>query len=143
MDLQTHLKQGFEYDLWANLQWIEVLPRFTSSGRAHAVLDHILGAQRIWLERVGGVVPSPDLERGDRARSSAAEWTRIVSLPDPGRVIAYHNLSGVPFSNTFEHIALHVINHGTYHRGHLRGLADAEGLTDFPETDLIRFYREA
>lgn len=39
-------------------------------------------------------------------------------------------------------VAHHVFNHGTYHRGHLRGLADAAGFEDFPETDLIRFYRE-
>jgi uncharacterized damage-inducible protein DinB len=42
---------------------------------------------------------------------------------------------------TIGEIAHHVINHGTYHRGHLRGLCDAAEFTEFPDTDLIKFYR--
>jgi uncharacterized damage-inducible protein DinB len=39
-------------------------------------------------------------------------------------------------------IAAHVVNHGTYHRGQLRERAEADGLDDFPETDLILFFRQ-
>ncbi len=43
--------------------------------------------------------------------------------------------------NFVSEITEHVINHGTYHRGHLRGLAEAEGIS-FPDTDLIVYLRE-
>ena len=39
-------------------------------------------------------------------------------------------------------MAHHVLNHGTYHRGHLRGLAYAEGWDDFHDTDYSAWLRE-
>lgn len=62
-------------------------------------------------------------------------WRRIISEADLDSVL---EMTGDRKISALDLIQ-HVMNHGTYHRGHLRGLAEAEGLTDFPETDIVRF----
>ena len=69
-------------------------------------------------------------------------WKMVVTDTPLDLWIDYRNMAGFEFKNTVAQIATHVVNHGTYHRGQLRGLAQAEGLEAFPETDLIGFYRE-
>jgi uncharacterized damage-inducible protein DinB len=69
-------------------------------------------------------------------------WKMVLTDGPLEQPIVYRNLSGFEFTNTIGQIASHVINHGSYHRGQLRGQAHAEGLETFPETDLIVFYRE-
>jgi uncharacterized damage-inducible protein DinB len=144
MDLRDWLAEGFEYDLWANKIWLDSLDRFQDLGQANRILEHIHNAQRIWLERCGGVAPA---NQGDEHLSAIMErmaraWQALIAERDLDETIDYKNLAGKEFSNTLGEIALHVVNHGTYHRGHLRGVADKEGLDDFGETDLILFFRE-
>lgn len=72
----------------------------------------------------------------------AQVWRLFLDDADLDQEVAYVNMAGQHYVNTVEQIALHVINHGTYHRGHLRGLAESEGLDDFNDTDLILYFRE-
>lgn len=144
MDLRRFLHTGFEYDLWANRQWLTALGGFTDLLPAQSVLDHILAAQRIWLERIGAQVPvqTEDTSLADRFGVVTRVWTAVVGTADLDQAITYRTFAGDDYTDSLSRIALHVINHGTYHRGQLRGLAQAEGRTDFPETDLIRYFRE-
>lgn len=74
-----------------------------------------------------------------KIEANFAAWHSVLSQRDLGEVIHYQNLAGVPQSRALVDIALHVINHGTYHRGQLREMA-----TDgFPETDFILFAMES
>ncbi len=144
MDLRASLQEGFDYDLWANRKWLEALPNLPFEAQARRTLDHIVGAQHIWLTRC-----LSEEEAGQRLSDLAqdleakhAGWTELLRTCDPGAFVSYTTLSGDSWFNTVEQIARHVVNHGTYHRGQLRGLAEAAEFMDFPETDLIRFFRE-
>lgn len=144
MDLVTFLKNGFEYDRWANRQWLARLGGFKHMERPLQVLEHILGAQKTWLTRCGvdleQVTTDQPLER--LFGTTADTWIQLIDEVNLDEIIDYTTSAGVKYSQPFAQIALHVINHGTYHRGHLRGLADAEGYQNFPETDLIFYLRE-
>ena len=144
MDLRQDLIERFDYDLWANRQWWTALGRLKDLARAQATLEHILTAQRVWLSRMGVEVSqaSENLGIDDVAVFVNRAWKMVVTDSALDQPITYRNLAGFEFTNTVGQIANHVVNHGTYHRGQLRGQAHAEGLESFPETDLIVFYRE-
>lgn len=144
MDLRQDLIERFDYDLWANRQWWTALGKLKDLARAQATLEHILTAQRVWLSRMGVEVSqaSENLGIDDVAVFVNRAWKMVVTDSSLDQPITYRNLAGFEFTNSVAQIANHVINHGTYHRGQLRGQAQAEGLENFPETDLIVFYRE-
>ncbi len=138
-ELRRHLIQGIEYDLWANLQWVEVLEQITD---AEPVMRHVAWANQIWLGRVCGspLEAEPDIALQAQLKDSAAHWREILAGEPPARAIEWTRIrDGVHQSGTLESIVRHVINHGTYHRGQLRGLAQSQGFDAFPETDFILF----
>ena len=56
--------------------------------------------------------------------------------------IDYKTMKGDAYSNTAEEILVHVINHGTFHRGQVITMLRELGFTQFPSTDLITFLRQ-
>ncbi len=137
------LRLGFEYDLWANIRWLNALSKFPNPERPQEILGHILFAHEIWLNRcfLEKAVLSHDLT--PRSFSDAiALWIAALDTADTFQEIAYTTRLGEPFVNTFGEICQHVINHGSYHRGQLRGLAEMFRIESFPETDYILFLRE-
>lgn len=134
----------FDYDLWATRRWLSALPNLQNLGRAHEILEHMLMAQRTWLTRIGVEVPpqASDFEISALFVQLNGVWKWVAEDADLNAVVEYQNMQGDRFRNTIREIATHVVNHGTYHRGQLRGLAEAEGFEGFPDTDLIMFLRE-
>jgi len=144
MEWNRFISQAFDYDQWANSQWLDRLDGFKNLDRAFQVLEHILDAQLIWLVRCGAIVrpQSGDLPLKQLFDDSVGGWQTMVRSTDFDEPITYRNFQGVEFTQPFGEIALHVVNHGTYHRGQLRGFAEADGYVGFPETDLIFYLRE-
>jgi uncharacterized damage-inducible protein DinB len=138
------LRTGFEYDLWANMRWYSALRLMKSQEKASPALQHILTTQRTWLERCG--VPVEEIPRAaTRAAFEVANqaWLQVIASQPLDKVIAYNDSRARPHQRPLGEIAWHVINHGTFHRGHLRGLAQAENFDEFSDTDLIIFFDEA
>ncbi len=148
MDLRAHLAEGFDYDVWANRRWIAALPLFADDTRPREVMQHIYFAQRIWLLRAHEWLglDAPDLPEGwspEKMERVMAEFQSLLSNADLDQVHHWTRMrDGLARSNTLGQIVRHVINHGTYHRGHLRGLAEAAGIADFPDTDYIFYLDE-
>ncbi len=67
------------------------------------------------------------------------KWKEVLATEDSDRSIIYCRTAGEQFTTSLWVIARHVVNHGTYHRGELRGLCRARGEIDFPETDFSLF----
>lgn len=55
--------------------------------------------------------------------------------------VEYANLRGVLFRQPRWQLAMHVVNHSTYHRGQLVTMMRRSGLERIPNTDLVRFQR--
>jgi uncharacterized damage-inducible protein DinB len=138
------LQHAFEYDAWANRRWSGYLTQFKNSSRAIEIFQHMLNAQMIWLNRCGVIVEfdKTDQDLANVAENNAQAWRMFLDGADLYQTIAYTNMAGETFSNTVAEIATQVINHGTYHRGHLRGIAECEGIS-FQDTDWIIFLRES
>lgn len=140
--MREFLLRGFDYDVWANRKWIEALGRFPDGTEALNVFEHIVNAQRVWLLRCGIVVQQVEnVAFSDLIQSYSSTWKGFLEDADLNAEIEYTSFAGDEYISLLGDIASHVINHGTYHRGHLRALAERAGI-EFPETDLIAYSRK-
>jgi uncharacterized damage-inducible protein DinB len=149
------LKQHIAYTRWSTdllLRAVEQIPPehlthdFQTADRT--ILDtlaHNFGADRIWLQRVAGE-PNTGISDADRHLAALQHgWPPIherwlTLLDDPSRVVHYQDMKGNPYSSPLWQIVLHVVNHGTHHRGQVSGFLRTLGHTP-PPLDLIRYYR--
>ena len=133
-------EQGFQYDGWATQRWIEFLGEDSED---RSIISHMLGAHMIWLVRCRGESLSelpripPTIAELNRIRD---DWMEYLAANRHDPRIHFTRMDGQQRSLLVSEIVAHALNHGTYHRGELRGLCRARGVTDFPETDLALFY---
>jgi len=146
------LKHLLDYGSWANrtaLQSIQLAPAATP--RASAILAHVIGAERLWLDRLLGVPPSmavwPDLSWDQCSESLQAmqeTWEAYLgglSEADLDRRISYTNTKGERWENSIRDVLLHVSLHGSYHRGQIATLLRQSGAAP-AYTDYIEAVRQ-
>jgi len=115
---------------------------------------HMYQADAAWFGRIHGnpdsqttsYPPKPDLAglASDwfGVLDAAVRWSVGLGEADWGGAIAYKDSRGNEHTTPLLPIILHVVNHGSYHRGQVSSLLRQSGLTP-PNTDLINFYRQA
>ncbi len=138
------LIEGIDYDLWATQAWLPVLEKFKNREQADEVMNHILYAQRLWINRLAEALgeehpeSTDGLDLSEALAKSAEQWKQIISRMDLEVPVTWHRrFDGITRTMTSGELALHISMHGSYHRGELRGLAKAEGLEEFYNTDLL------
>ncbi|MCU0316141.1 MAG: hypothetical protein MUC92_06070 [Fimbriimonadaceae bacterium] len=132
-----------DYEVWATTAWIEALPNFKDQRRAAKIITHILGCFSGWLPLISDWNHDVKLLVSEDPKTLHArliEKVRESAEGDLERRVTFTGAGGVERSLTAGELIHHMLNHATYHRGHLRGLAEAEGLEDFPETDSVKFF---
>ncbi len=119
----------------------------------HTLL-HIWDAQDIWLERLNGRSPqtwpsasfkgTKDELIGRTLNSSTLiiEKVRRYSEEELQAGVNYTTMKGNSGNAPRYQMFMHVINHGTYHRGQLITMLRLVGLSELPASDLIAYYRE-
>lgn len=140
--MSAELVRLFDYDLWANRAWLGYLSARGWPDTETAVLGHVLAASAVWLSRLEGESPAAmPMPAVDEATLAAlhGRWTGELARRALTEVVNYRRFNGDRTESEVGDIARHVVNHGTYHRGELRGLCRACGDESFPETDYIRF----
>ncbi|MEW5974809.1 MAG: DinB family protein [Acidobacteriota bacterium] len=118
-----------------------------------ATLLHIYQAEWIWYRRWQG--ESPSAFPADDASTLATlreAWLELEMqvrrfLAEVGpeglqRVYDYRLLKGQPGSSAFWQMAVHVVNHASYHRGQVTTMLRQLGATPAQTMDLIAFFRE-
>ena len=155
-DLDQHL----EYSAWATNRLLEVVVELseedlqrdfkTSDRTIVGTLAHVFAADRIWLDRVLGRRREKFIEDKDRdLRWLRENWPGIhkgwhqwlaAHTVDLNAPVSYTDLQGNSQNSLPGEIILHVVNHGTHHRGQVSGFLRMLGQTP-PPLDLIRFYR--
>lgn len=114
-------------------------------------LVHVFAADRIWLARVRGESRPTFVDPADRDLTLLQTewpalherwrvWLRDQTDAEAERVIAYRDTKGNAYSQPLWQIILHLVNHGTHHRGQVSGFLRSMGYTP-PALDLIAFYR--
>lgn len=157
------IRTFYDYNAWANrraLSGAEKLsteqftkPLGSSFPSVRDTLAHICGAEWIWLERFEGRSPSalpssaqfPDVESlrlhwGDQGQR-LLNFVRSLTQGDLDRELEYKTLKFGIYRNPLWQSMLHVVNHGTYHRGQVTTLLRQLGAEPL-STDLMHFYRE-
>ena len=68
------------------------------------------------------------------------EWAKPLTDESVAASVSFTDLKGNPHTQPLWQIILHVVNHGTHHRGQVSGFLRTLGHTP-PPLDLIAFYR--
>jgi len=124
----------------------------TSHGSIHATLTHMVGAEKVWLERWLGS-PQPFLKaaeidsleslRGiwETTGYDIAKWLGAMTDKKLQNTFEAKTSKGDIFVNTFQEAFQHVVNHSSYHRGQIVGMMRQLGAQPIG-TDMILFFRE-
>lgn len=135
--VRSHFLTLWKYERWANNEWLQALPGFSSRVEAERVFRHIIGCYADWamdldasLKFTEEDIVIPDSMEGLYSfwEGVSARWPldHVAETTDAGHL-------------TIGEVVQHVLNHSTYHRGQLRGIAQSEGWAGFPETDFARW----
>lgn len=160
MDPIVHLR----YHTWATALIFEAVKKLSaedyekdrggSHGGIKTTLIHIFKADNVWFSRVTGEpfgnihdVPVPEslaeLEKEWMTLLQRLQnWFRQLQPNQFGIEIRYTNSQGVPCSTPLWQVVLHLVNHGTLHRGQIVAMLRQLGVKP-PGTDLMMFYRES
>ena len=155
------LRGHIGYTAWASRCLVESASRLsrdeltrdfgTADRSVLGTLVHIFAADRIWLARLEGL-PSPAyvtdadyrwsvLENDWRALHARwVEWAHGLTDEAAAARVSYRDLSGNPWQQPLWQLVLHVVNHGTHHRGQVSGFLRAMGHVP-PKLDLVNYYR--
>ena len=156
--LRTHI----EYSAWASRRMVDAAAQLTPDeltrdfGTADksvlGTLVHVFAADRIWLARIAGAAKSPFTTDTDfqlsvlqndwpQVYEGWRRWAAGLTEESAHTLHAYQDLRGRQWQQPVWMIVLHVVNHGTHHRGQAAGFLRSMGHTP-PPLDLIFYYRE-
>lgn len=153
----TALAAHLSYSAWASRRLLDFAAGIpgahltqeiaNSHGGILKTFQHVYYADRIWLARMEGAVPTDfaDPEPGPTLAELNDRWFGILerletwaAQQDSNRIVAYKNIKGEDFAKPIYLILLHVVNHATYHRGQIAAMLRQLGHVP-PFTDLIYY----
>jgi uncharacterized damage-inducible protein DinB len=157
-DLREHLT----YSAWASQRLVhaaselseaELLRDFQTSDRTVlATLVHTFAADRVWLARMRKLPNPPYSTPADYHLSVLQdqwpevhrgwdEWLQSLTGGDVSQDLTYQDMRGNTWTQPIWQLILHVVNHGTHHRGQVSGFLRMMGRTP-PVLDLVAYYRQ-
>jgi uncharacterized damage-inducible protein DinB len=159
----AYLQTLLDYHYWARdivLDAVTVLPRekFTqpvesSFKSLRDTVAHMYAADFVWYARWMGKAPQGLIayDRFPDATSLRTAWKDLEAdvrqlvnnLGEAGmtQLFDYTLLSGAPDTAPFWQMLVHVVNHGSYHRGQVTTLMRQLGAHPPKPTDMIAFFR--
>lgn len=164
MTLDSLLKDYTRYNYWANTRLVAWLQAATeaqltqtlesSFPSIRATVQHLWGAEAIWLERLRGHSPTTFISLQFQGScqevlqhwiKASADFTSFVAVQEDAffqQTFEYKNLAGEAFQTAAKEMIQHCMNHSTYHRGQLITLGRQVGLGKAPQSDYIAYVRE-
>ncbi len=115
-------------------------------------LTHVYLAELVWFKRVQGQheakladLESPaDLNALGQAwptlHQGWIDWSRSLSGDDWSKPLILRSSQGAEFALPNWQLVMHLVNHGSYHRGQVATMLRQAGIKP-PGTDVITFYR--
>ncbi|MCC5921225.1 MAG: DinB family protein [Cyclobacteriaceae bacterium] len=149
---QSDYQELVAYNAWANeqiLEWLISEPELwdrevtSSFSSIYSTVAHIYAAEYGWLRTVlqqDWEQPEEDLlpmSLANHLKSKSQEWIEAIDEMRDGQFAENRG------SYTVAQIIRHVCNHSTYHRGQLITMGRQLGLENPPQTDIVRYLREA
>jgi uncharacterized damage-inducible protein DinB len=137
--VDPHLERLFEHMAWADRQLLDALAALDApSAPMLRLLNHLLGAEQLWLRRVRGedcaqvpVWPTLSLEACRAlAEATGAGFQAFVAAADADQLAArvdYRTSRGQAVTSTLRDMLNQVVLHGCHHRGQIACLMRQEG----------------
>jgi uncharacterized damage-inducible protein DinB len=153
----------FRFNDWANGILFDALAEIpeepylqdmkSSHGGIHGTATHLVGAEKVWLDRWRGdpqakLIPASEVTSFPALRALWEEVRRqrkgFLETLTESKLQAKLELRtsrGETYTHPYWQTFQHLVNHSSYHRGQIVTLLRQIGVKP-PPTDLIRFYRE-
>ena len=149
----------FAYSDWASRRLVETAATLSEEEltRDHKSADksvlgtlvHVFAADRVWYARVTGTPVTRFVGESDHQLSVLQndwpalhqQWLAYLSGANLAGVIAYKDMKGNSHQSPLWQIVLHVVNHGTHHRGMVAAMMRSMGHTP-PVLDEIAYFRQ-
>lgn len=140
----------YSYNAWANRRIINCLERQSvSDEKILSVMGHLVSANFIWLNRIKDLPKSkyelwgkydvPALKQ--MIEEADQQWMNFIREHENfDWVLKYRNYVGDYFENNVQQIMIHLVNHGSYHRGQVAMLLRQKGFEPI-NTDYITYDR--
>jgi uncharacterized damage-inducible protein DinB len=150
----------FAYTRWAYEKTFESLVPLSeeefnreiggSFGSIQGTLTHVYGAEWVWLERLHGRSPRalPEGQKGWTLPDFREKWKPVeaghqafvdrVTPEHLAQPLTYVNFAGQTCTYSQADALVHVVNHGTYHRGQIATMLRQLGHKPIP-TDYLRY----
>jgi uncharacterized damage-inducible protein DinB len=156
------LRNHLAYTAWASRRLLDAVAQIpseqltrdfqTADRNVIGTLAHVFAADRIWLARVTGATPGAFLTDADRhlpvlqkdwpeLHARWQQWAAQLTDESVRSIVEFKDTKGNPHRLVLWQIILHVVNHGTHHRGQVSGFLRSMGHTP-PPLDLALFFRE-
>lgn len=154
------LARHFEYSLWASLKVLEAAEKLSqevvekdrgnSFGGILETLTHVFQADRVWWKRFSGEPYFTLTQAGDffDLQKLKAEWPVVmgefvawIRAQDDAKFeerLFWRNIRGEDKEEVMYKILLHIVNHGTYHRGQAITMIKQAG-GEVVSTDLVYY----
>lgn len=149
--MKTYLLKLYQYNAWANRRVIGCLERqAVTDEKIVSIFAHCVAANFIWYNRFMGLPKSDyklwgggytiaDLKK--MVEEANELWMSFIHSNNSfDRVLKYHNYVGDYYENNIQDIMIHLVNHGSYHRGQVAVLLRERGYEPV-NTDLITYDR--
>ena len=148
--MKSYFLKLSQYNEWANRRVLKVIKeQMVTDEKILSLFSHQIVANFLWLHRVKGLPPPPyDLWKTytldvltKMVDDASNDWLAFVQESDNfDRMLKYNNFTGDYFENNVENIMIHLVNHGTYHRGQIALLMRMRGYQPI-NTDFITYDR--
>jgi len=148
--MKTYFLKLYQYNEWANRRVLKAIKeQMVTDEKILSLFSHQMVANFLWLHRVKALPPPPyelwktyTLDVLTKMVDDASnDWLSYIRDNDTfDRILKYNNFTGDYFENNVEHIMMHLVNHGTYHRGQIALLMRMRGYQPI-NTDFITYDR--
>ena len=150
MDVHT-IRALHAYDDWANCRVAQALDDPLAPAKARQAFAHIIAALDLWWGRFAGTPLGhweafPQWRPSDtheRLKLITARWASALSTLSDGdlaREVPFTDSRGVAQRDRIGDFLMHLVTHGTHHRGQVLSHLRAAGLTP-PTIDYMMYYR--
>lgn len=162
--MKQYLLKLAKYNVWSCDRMFEMLKGLDpkqlnddmngSFGSIAKTIQHILMAQVVWDCRINSKklpewlsdksIIKSNTQLQNELIESCNSFIQLINSRNESEMnatIEYNDLKGNPYKNEFIDIILHVMNHGTFHRGQVVNMLRQLGVNDLIATDFILFSR--
>jgi uncharacterized damage-inducible protein DinB len=149
-----------QYNAWANNKLIEFIAQLDRSLLEQEVkssfptlcktIQHTANAEQIWLSRLqqqtiatwpGDISKENAMQKWQSSSAEFVAHFKRKAADYYQQPITYTSMKGDQFTTSAGNIALHVVNHSTFHRGQMITILRALHQENLPATDYILYTR--